>query len=65
MQAELKSHVLKFWRPEPKTSKMPAKEVGVFVTGYNEVVFVCNATDRQEIRGKNVSCCPLLNLEEF
>ena len=31
--AELTSHVLKFWRPEPKGRKMAAKKVGDFVTG--------------------------------
>jgi len=33
-----------------------------FVTGPPELAFLCNRTDRHEIRGKNVNHCPLLNL---
>jgi len=32
-----------------------------FCKEYNEVVFLCNGTDRHEIRAENVNRCPLLN----
>ena len=40
---------------------MAAKMVGVF-SGYSELVFLCNGTDRHEIQAKNVNRCPRLNL---
>ena len=46
---------------------MAAKKVHVFVTGTVNSHFVCNGTDRHEIREKNVNRCAVLNLdiEEF
>ena len=45
MYAELKSQVLKFWRPGPKGHKMAAKKVGVLVTGtINSHFFVVGQT---------------------
>jgi len=46
---------------------MATKKVHVFCCNrYSELVFLCNVTDRHEIRAKIVSWCALLNLiEEF
>jgi len=41
---------------------MAAKKVDVFVTGTMNLFFLCNGTDRLEIRAENANRCPLLNL---
>ena len=48
--------------PWAKGGKVTVKRVGVFCNEYNELAFLCNGTDRHEIRTKNVNRCPLLNL---
>jgi len=60
MQAELKSHKLKFWCPGGAQNFV--KKWEFFCNGYNELIFLCNGTDWHKIPAKNVNPCPLLNL---
>jgi len=34
---------------------------GCFCNGYNDVIFLCNRTDRHEIRAENVNRCRLVS----
>jgi len=58
--------VLKFWRPGPKGREMAVNRVGVFCNRYNELAFLCNGTDRHEIREKtSVAVLYWTLIEEF
>jgi len=64
MWAELKFHVLKFWRPGQKSVKC-RRNGACFCNGYNDLAFICNALDRHEIPAKTSIDVLCLILIEF